>query len=206
MLKELLKLNLQHFSEEETDTPPSDEMKNTGNEGVDDKKEHMIPKSRFDEVNNKFKDMQTQLNTLLNEKQEAEQKQKEESGQFQELYQTQKTEFDTVKQSVTQLETRNQELEAVVGNLLESKLKDVPETLHKLIPSNYSVVEKLNWLIEAESTGVFGTKVNTPIGEQTNGNANQQLTMTKDEFMALSYVERNKIYQTNAELYKKLMD
>lgn len=167
MLKDLLKLNLQFFSEEDNNTPPSDEMKNTVNEGVEDEKGIMIPKTRFDEVNNKFKDMQSQLNALLNEKQEAEQKQKEESGQFQELYESQKTEFDTVKQTVTQLETRNQELEAVVNTILEGKLKSVPEDFHDLIPQNLTTEGKLDWIVKAEEKGLF-TSNQQPVGGITN--------------------------------------
>ena len=81
----------------ETDQTSSDGTKNTDNKDGQDKTntaKHMIPKSRFDEVNQKFKDLQAKLEEFTNEKSKAEaerQKAKEEQGKYEELYKAKTT-------------------------------------------------------------------------------------------------------------------
>lgn len=175
---ELLRLNLQHFAEEGETGNPSDGTLNTGEQnqpqnsaGESSKattESHMIPKTRFDEVNQKFKDVQSQLDALLSEKKEAERKAQEEQGKFQELYENTTKEFTDVKTKFESVENRAKELEGVINGLLETKLSTIPEDYHDLIPGNLTPEQKLDWINKAELKGLFGKREQKPIGEASN--------------------------------------
>lgn len=193
----LLPLNLQFFAEDNAD--PSAETKTT--EKVD--KEHMIPKSRFDEVNQRFKEVQAQLDKFVAERDTAEKKSQEEQGKFQELYQTTSKELDGFKTQYQGAEKRVQELEAVVNTLLQTKLGGIPTEFHDLIPDNLNAEGKLDWINKAEAKGLFGKKPQEPVGEMTNGNEYSG-GISKEQFSKMSYSERNNLFATNPDLYKKL--
>lgn len=153
---------------------------NSPNAGDKDK---MIPKSRFDEVNNKYKEMQKQLDALLadkkkadDEKVKADKKAKEEAGKFEELYKTTAGELDKFKVESETSKTRIGELEAVINGLLEAKMAGIPEEFHDIIPSNLTPEAKLAWVTTAEGKGLFGSaqqKKNEPVGKATNPNQQQ---------------------------------
>jgi chromosome segregation ATPase len=181
-----LPLNLQYFAEEQSNdnVAPSDETKNTASNDVSDKstapaQEHMIPKSRFDEVNQNFKDMKAQLDALLSEKAEQERKVQEEQGQFQELYKSASDQLNEFKTKTEQFETRAKELEGVIGQLLEAKLSDIPEEFHDIIPDNLGAEQKLAWIERAQTKGLFGAKAQSPIGEATNPGNSQAIDLSK---------------------------
>lgn len=152
---------------------PSAGTKNTENKdgqqpapGQD--KEHMIPKTRFDEINSKFKETQKKLDELLTEREEADRKQKEKQGEFEDLYNKAKSEIDKFKGESKTMKDRVEALEGVINGLLEVKLEGVPEEYRDLIPDNLTPEQKLAWLNNAEKKGLFGKKQETPVGQQTN--------------------------------------
>lgn len=189
-----LRLNLQHFAEEGTNNEgtnanPSDATKNT-NEGVNHTNnsapaqqstntEHMIPKSRFDEVNSKFKEVQAQLDQLLAAKAEDEKRSQEEQGKFKELYEGTNNELSSIKTKYEQTETRAKELESVINGLLETRLANIDEQFHDLIPSNLTSEQKLEWINKAEQKGLFGKKAQAPVGEGTNPSQTQAIDVGK---------------------------
>ncbi|MBU5211065.1 hypothetical protein MHI39_20215 [Heyndrickxia sp. FSL K6-6286] len=155
---------------------PSDETKKT--EEVT--KEHMIPKSRFDEVNQKYKDVQSQLDQLLTDKIAAETKAKEESGEYRELYERTTKEFGEFKSQFESVESRAKELESVVNTLLQTKLSGIPEEFHDLIPENLTPEAKLDWINKAETKGLFKeSKVEQPVGGPTNPSNKQKIDLDK---------------------------
>lgn len=174
--KFLLSLDLQRHAEEgnaaSTDASLNTEAQATApnNSAGEESKptSHMIPKSRFDEVNQRFKDVQSQLDQLLAEKAAAEKQAQEEQGKFQELYETTSKEFTQVKTQYESVETRAKELEGVINGLLETKLTAIPEDFHDLIPGNLTPEQKLDWISKAETKGLFGKKEQKPIGETSN--------------------------------------
>ena len=179
MIKRLLNpltLDMQFFSTDETGgATSSDATLNTevqeqhqAGETSTKQTEHMIPKSRFDEVNQKFKDVQAQLNELLTAKQEADRKSQEEQGEFKKLYETTSQEFIQVKEQYQTVEERAKQLEGVINGLLESKLGNIPEEFHDLIPDNLTPEAKLDWINKAEVKGLFGKKEQKSIGETSN--------------------------------------
>ena len=170
---------------EETTTPAgqdqnwSDGTKNTDNKDGQDKNtaEHMIPKSRFDEVNQKFKDLQAKLDEFPNERakadterQKAEKKAKEEQGKYEELYKTTSDELGKFKDEHKNASQRVTQLETVINTLLETRLANVPEDFRDLVPANLNPEAKLEWLTAAESKGLFkaSQKKTEPVGESTN--------------------------------------
>ncbi|ACV64597.1 Oxygen-sensitive ribonucleoside-triphosphate reductase-like protein [Desulfofarcimen acetoxidans DSM 771] len=160
--------------------------KNMENRSQTNQQEDMIPKSSFEEVNQKYKDIQAKLESLLAEKEKADtekvkadKKAKEEQGKYEELYKTANEELVKVKDSYKSTSVRVQELETVINGLLEAKLADVPKEFHDLVPANLTPEAKLSWLSNAESKGLFKSvsqKKNEPVGENTNPGSSQ----TKD--------------------------
>ena len=163
----------------------------------------MIPKSRFDEVNNKYKDIQKQLDALTAEKTqkdtelaEKERKAKEEQGKFEELYKGANDELDRYKAESKTTKTRIQQLEAVINGLLEVKLEAVPENFRDLIPAHLTPEQKLEWLSAAEKKGLFGTvsqKKDVPVGSQTNpaGGATTDLNqMSPGQLLRMAYGQK----------------
>lgn len=161
--------------------------------GGDNNKEHMIPKSRFDEVNSKFKDVQTQLDTLLNEKQNAEKAAKEQQGKFEELYKTASDELNKFKDESKSGNDRVKQLEGVLEIMLNAKLEAVPEQYRDLVPANLTPEAKLEWLATAEAKGLFTSttqKQNTPLGEGTNPNTKQNTdinTLSPQQLLRAAY-------------------
>lgn len=171
----LLPLNIQYFAEEgnaenSTDASLNTEVQATDNSAGEAPKQsdRMIPKSRFDEVNQKFKDVQSQLDALLSEKKEADRKAQEERGKYQELYENTTKEYTQVKSQYESVENRAKELEGVINGLLETKLTAIPEDFRDLIPGNLTPEQKLDWINKAEAKGLFSKKEQKPIGESSN--------------------------------------
>ncbi|MGM0807511.1 MAG: hypothetical protein ACQET8_22660 [Bacillota bacterium] len=161
--------------------------------------EHMIPKSRFNEVNSKYKDVAAELQALKDAQAQRELDDKKQQGHFEELYNTANTELGTLKPRV-------EVLEGVINSLLTTKLEVIPKEYHALIPEG-SPESKLAWINTAESTGLFGkqTQVNQqPVGGMTNGTQHQPPQVTKEQFETMDYHARIKLFNENPELYKKL--
>lgn len=197
----ILRLNLQHFAEGsegdeggsgEGDEGNQDGQTSDGKEKTDNKtdenQEHMIPKSRFDEVNNNFKAMKEELDEIKTEREKtkkAQEKQEREEaekrGEFENLYNETKQEAETFKSQVEQANERVESLEGVINGLLESKLEAIDEEYHDLIPDNLTPEQKLSWVNNAESKGLFGSKQEKqePLGEQTNPQGNQEVDVNK---------------------------
>jgi ribonucleoside-triphosphate reductase len=199
------KLNLQFFAES---TNGNNAASTDGSQNTDqsvqnnnsaaqqsNNSEHMIPKSRFDEVNQKFKDVQKQLDDLLAAKTAAEKSEAEKRGEFEKLYQEANRSAETFK-------NRAEALEGVVTQLLEQRLESIPADLRDLIPAEYSVEQKLAWIANAEQKGLFSKRQHQQIGGETNSNQTQGIT--KEQFLKMGYQERVKLASDNPELYKKL--
>lgn len=151
------------------------------------KQENMIPKSRFDEVNDKFKEVKDQLDALLKEKQDKELEQKQKNGEFEELYKSTLSEVEALKQS----QQRAQALEGLISEMVDAKLSEIPEELHEIIPDGMTPEQKLSWITKAQSKGLFGVQKQTnpkedqPLGEGTNDNNDKHVDVSKMSAMEL---------------------
>jgi len=135
--------------------------------------EAMIPKTRFDEINDKYKAMadkvtafeKSQADAKLAQDQKDLEAQKAQ-GKFEELYTNSQKELDTYKP----FETRTKQLETLIQGMVETKLQAVPKEMVDLVPTNITVEQTLDWLNKAESKGLFGTGKTAPkeIGKPSN--------------------------------------
>ncbi|MZP28694.1 hypothetical protein GTO91_03040 [Heliobacterium undosum] len=156
--------------------------------------EHLIPKSRFDEVNTKYKDVQGKLDQLLAERDTQAKKTKEQQGKFEELYKTAADELTKTKDGYKTASSRVEQLESVINGLLEAKLEGIPKDFHDLVPGNLTPEAKLEWLAMAEQKGLFGTgKQEQPVGQATNP-AQAQTTdlnqLSSIQLLKMGYAQR----------------
>lgn len=124
----------------------------------------MIPKTRFDSVNTKYKETKKELEDLNNIYKELEGKSFE------------------LADALDKAQARNQALEKVIQTLVDAKLSKIPEEYHDLIPENLSVEEKLDWITKAEEKGLFSSAINVGImriGQPTNPSKQQTKDMSK---------------------------
>lgn len=145
------------------------------------KDENFIPKSRFDEVNNKYKEMKAQLDELLTKKEVDEVESKKKAGEYEDLYNKTKNDLDKFKNESKSFKERTEALEGVINSMLETKLQTVPEEFRDLIPSGMAPEAKLAWLAQAEAKGLFGSvsKKEQALGGNTNPSGKQNSDLSK---------------------------
>lgn len=85
--------------------------------------EHMIPKSRFDEVNTKAKELETRLAAIEAEKEAQTKKEMEEKAQFKELYESERAEktklaLEVTKRDLIQQAVQNKELDPLFSHMI----------------------------------------------------------------------------------------
>ena len=87
-------------------------------------------------------------------------------------------EIDQLKTDKTLTDNKATEYEAVIEEIVKSKLETIPENFRELVPSNLSIKEKLNWLNKAETVGLFKGEVkeypNVEIGKPFNPTSPKQ--------------------------------
>lgn len=115
---------------------------------VEPKKEIMIPKERFDEVNGKYKELATQMEELKQAKAEVD-RLLEDMKQQQEGTQT------TLAENTSKLEAQVQSYETLMNEMVETKLQALPTELHELVPEGLTIEQKLSWINKAEAKGLF---------------------------------------------------
>lgn len=133
--------------------------------------ELMIPKSRFDKVNNRYKSVKAEL-------EEYEAMYKSVEDKFSELTAKYEEQAEAMEQQIK----RTEQLEKVINNLIESKLSKIPEEYHDLIPGNLEVDQKLDWIMKAEEKGLFSSALNVgtlKIGEPTNPKQKKSVDYSK---------------------------
>lgn len=184
---EPLVLNLQFFAESGgEETPPTDpeQQPEGGNEPANptkqddvpktpEDKEIMIPKSRFDEINNQKKAAQDELNKIKQAQEQAKIDQQKEQGKFEDLYNQASSDAQKYKGDYEKSSTRVVELEGIITSMLETKLESIPEEYHDLIPENLTPEAKLDWISKADAKGLFVDKSQEPLGGQTNPTTKQ---------------------------------
>ncbi len=186
--------NLQYFADGGEGGTGEGGQSATGDEGgqaaTSTQNEHMIPKTRFDEVNTELKDLKAQLESFTKAKAKDEKAKAEKLGEFEQLYRTadgQVKELTTKHESASQRVTA---LEGILGGMLETKMSAIPEEFHELIPEGMSLEQKLSWLDKAQSKGMFKKQEDVVIGEATSRKAEPKVdtkTMSPIEKILASY-------------------
>jgi hypothetical protein len=198
----LMPLNLQFFAADTGagegggtgDTGNTNDGGNTNNQSADNgatntnqndggnKQDHMIPKTRFDEINSKYKEVQTKLDEFLKQQSDKQLEEQKQKGEFEKLYNETKENFDKTNTEFEGAKSRVEQLEGIIGTMLETKLTEVPEEFHDLIPANLTVEGKLEWIANAQAKGLFGTKEdksNKPLGQSTNQTNDKEVDTSK---------------------------
>lgn len=172
--------NEQIEDKKQDNSQPSDGKKNTDNKKADKDKDIMIPKSRFDEVNNAYKGLKAKLAELEEANKKKEQEEAEKRGEFESLYNQTKSDLEKVTQNYKTAQERVEVLEGVINELLEAKLENIDEKYHDLIPENLTPEQKLAWVVKAEKKGLFGnTNAEIPLGKPTNPKAKEEVNVDK---------------------------
>jgi len=131
--------------------------------------ENMIPLSRFNEVNSKYKELAEKVQAFETAQAEAERLEQEKKGEFEKLYREKEGELSQYQKDLQAITERATALESRFEAMVNSKIEAIDENYRDLIPTNLSNEAKLEWIEKAESKGLFGKKeAEVTIGESTN--------------------------------------
>jgi hypothetical protein len=124
-----------NINNQEEENPSSAEKKNTDTD-------LMIPKERFDSVNQKLKDevrAREAAEKALKEAQEIRLKEKED---YKALYEQTTSELSELKPKAEAFESYKE----TMSRLLEAQIAEIPEELQELIPDELTVKQKIDWI------------------------------------------------------------
>lgn len=133
---------------------------------VETKKEVMIPKERFDEVNGKYKDLATQMEDMKKAKADMEKV-------LSDIQTANEVNKSTIAETTSKLEKQVQSYESIMNEMVATKLQTIPEDLHELIPEGLSLEQKLSWINKAESKGLLKKQPQVVVGQALNHSSDQ---------------------------------
>lgn len=111
-------------------------------QGAQPPAEHMIPKSRLDDVLAKLDAAQKKADALEKAQQEGERKRLEEANQYKELYEKTQAELSNLKPKAEQVDT----YEKTLTSILDAQIAELPEDFRDVVPDGLSTQAKLDWL------------------------------------------------------------
>ena len=155
--------------EEINNEPNTDELKQEVKE--EKQKELMIPKNRFDEINNKYKEINSKHEELLKRTQELE-KQLQEINALKEKEVTEKT------KQFEELSSKLDNYQKTFKEMVNAKIETMPEVLRELVPDHLTDEQKLEWLTKAEQKGLFNKpiiEVGKPLNHSSDMNQTERL-------------------------------
>jgi len=119
--------------------------------------EHMIPKTRFDDVNNRRKTAEDALEALRKQQADDEAARLEKQGEYKDLYEGLKTENEQLK---TKAERADQLQESIAaGN--QKRIAQLPEAMQALVPE-YDDPAKVQAWLDANMATLAPGKVTPP--------------------------------------------
>lgn len=136
-LEEIRKLKPEERTIEEQATLDAAERENRS-------QEHMIPKSRLDEVLETNRKLKEALEKSEQDRKDRETAALQEQGKWKEIAEQREKELKDAQQKATQVDT----YEKALSRTLDAQLAEIPEDLRKLVPSALSTTQKLEWLSE----------------------------------------------------------
>lgn len=101
-------------------------------------------------------------------------------------------EVGNLEKEVSEKDAVIKEYEELLGDMVETKMNQVPADLKDLIPDNMDLKQKLAWLEKAESKGIFNKEKKKPdveVGKPMNVDAPQVDTskMSAGQLLKLAY-------------------
>lgn len=152
----------------------------------------MIPKKRFDKVNQKYKSLMESEKSLRHELEDHQYLYTQSKDQVQQL----EGQLKEANKEIKQQKERTQTLEKTIQALTDYELDKIPEIYHDLIPENLSVEEKLRWIVKAKEKGLFSATIiagTTKIGEPTNHKQRKNVDynkMSAFELLSMGYGQK----------------
>lgn len=105
-------------------------------------------------------------------------------------FEVQISELTGIKSEFESTKTKVEEYETTLNKIVETKSAKVPENFKSLMPKNANIVETLEWLNNAESTGLFGSK-DVEIGKPMNPSKSREILDNADisptNLLAMAY-------------------
>jgi ribonucleoside-triphosphate reductase len=98
----------------------------------------MIPKSRFDTVNSKYKELSISSQKTAGD------------------YEALKTTHGEAEAALKVSGERVTALEGVIKSLVDAQLEQIDESYHDLIPQDKTIEQQLDWIVKAQAKGMFG--------------------------------------------------
>jgi len=154
---------------------PSTETKNTGS--------HMIPKNRFDEVNQKYKDAEKRYKALEKAAQDAETKRLKESDDYKALY-------EKAQATITELQPKAdgaESAQATLKEVLEAQIESIPEAKRSLVPVELPTEKQLAWIARNRSLLSKAQPFDIGAGE-TGGSGDENVEITDEQKRAAKRV------------------
>ena len=139
-------------------------------------KEHMIPKSRFDEINQRLQDAEKKTKALEKSLQDTEKKRLKEQEDYKALYEGAEGELADLKPKAERLAI----YEATLKETLETAIAEIPESKRSLIPSEYSVDQQLKWISQNRALLSKASAVDQGAGNRGGGESTAA-DLTPDE-------------------------
>lgn len=145
--------------------------------------EHMIPKSRLDDVLAKLDAAQKKADALEKAQQEGERKRLEEANQYKELYEKTQTELSNLKPKAEQVDTYEKTLQSI----LDAQINELPEDFRDVVPDGLSTQAKLDWLAKNKSKFMKAEPYDIGAGKRgTKPDKNAELT-TEEKAVAARF-------------------
>lgn len=133
---------VEKVEEEKVEEKVEDAQKETPSAETKNTEEHSIPKSRFDEVNQKYKDAMKRADALEKAANEAETKRLKESEDYKALYEKSQA---TIAELQPKADGADNAL-ATLKEVLAAQIEAIPEAKRGLIPDELSTEKQLAWI------------------------------------------------------------
>lgn len=138
--------------------------------------EHMIPKSRLDEVISIRDELKAKLDAAEKVNRESEEKRLKEQNDWKALYEKAQNDLAELKPKADIAE----ESEKTLRSVLKTEIESLPEHLRKMVPSDLSVQKQLNWLSENKPLLLKAKPFDIGAGRQ-GGGAPETADLTPEE-------------------------
>lgn len=138
--------------------------------------EHMIPKSRFDDVNQKYKDAEKRLKALEKSAQDAETARLKESEDYKALYEKEQAKVLELQPKADGADSAH----ATLKEVLEAQIEAIPENKRSLVPDALSTEQQLAWI--ARNREQLGKSAQFDIGAgEKGGTGDKSVTLSQED-------------------------
>jgi len=141
---------------------------------------HMIPKTRFDEINQKYKDAEKRYRALEKAAQEAEEKRLKEAEDYKALYEQAQARIAELQPKAESAETAH----ATLKEVLAAQIETIPENRRSLVPEALSTEQQLAWIAKNRSLLAKAQPFN--IGAGAKGGSGENVVDLSNEDLAIA--------------------